>query len=242
MHGPHTSIAIYTFGGLRVGVDGVPVEDSAWPVSARRLLELLLCLPGHRTTAAQAAALLWPGHLSRSALNSFNVALHRLRRVLEPGLGARTASRGVIREGRAYRLPTESIRCDLDCFERLLREGALEQALDLYRGDFLQGSAEPFVEPVRARIRETAVDALDRLAALHREAGDLAGAVRDYERLLTLARWREDAWARLLELHLAAGDGRRAREALRRCERALRDAGVVPSGLLRALQERVRRI
>jgi DNA-binding SARP family transcriptional activator len=240
--GPHTSIAIRTFGGLRVSVGGVPVEESAWPVSARRLLELLLCVPDHRTTAAQAAELLWPGHLSRSALNSFNVAVHRLRRVLEPGLGARAASRGVVREGRAYRLPAESIACDRDCFERLLREGALERAVGLYRGDFLQGSSETFVEPVRARMREIALDALDGLAAAHREAGDLARAIRGYERLLALAPHREDAWARLLDLHLAAGDGRRAAAALRRCQRALHRAGITPSGLLRELRERVREL
>ena len=37
-----------------MALDGLPVEDAAWPTAARRLLELLLCLPDYRATAQQA--------------------------------------------------------------------------------------------------------------------------------------------------------------------------------------------
>src|SRR6266545_3935410 len=43
--GAPSRLVIWTFGGLRVVVGGVPVPDSAWPTAARRLLELLLSLP-----------------------------------------------------------------------------------------------------------------------------------------------------------------------------------------------------
>jgi DNA-binding SARP family transcriptional activator len=244
-------VAIRTMGGLAVAMDGVPVPEAAWPTAARRLLELLLCLPGYQATAQQAARLLWPRHLPRSALNSFNVALHGLRRVLEPTLTAGADSRYVIRQGRVYRLRLEQIACDVEDFSKLVRHAArplgddaaerLENAATLYRGDFLASSAEEFTQEKRTRLRRVMLDTLERLGEWHAEAGRGPQALRSFNRLLELAPHREDAWARVLELHLAASDEYRALAALQQCEQSLEAAGIEPSGLLRELHRRIRR-
>jgi DNA-binding SARP family transcriptional activator len=244
-------VAIRTLGGLSVAVDGVAVEEAAWPTAARRLLELLLCLPGYQATAQQAARLLWPRHLPRSALNSFNVALHGLRRVLEPDLTAGADSRYVIRQGRVYRLRLEQMGCDVEDFTKLVRHvqrplgeepaQRLETAVTLYRGDFLASSAEEFVQEKRTRLRRVMLDTLERLGEWHAEAARGAQALRVFNRLLELAPHREDIWARALELHVAAGDEYRALAALQQCEQSLEAAGIEPSGLLRELHRRIRR-
>jgi DNA-binding SARP family transcriptional activator len=244
-------VAIRTMGGLAVAVDGVPVPEAGWPTAARRLLELLLCLPGYQATAQQAARLLWPRHLPRSALNSFNVALHGLRRVLEPDLTAGADSRYVIRQGRVYRLRLEQITCDVEDFSKLVRAASrplgdeaadrLEAAAALYRGDFLASSAEEFTQEKRTRLRRVMLDTLERLGEWHAESGRGAQALRAFNRLLELAPHREDAWARVLELHLAASDEYRALAALQQCEQSLEAAGIEPSGLLRELHRRIRR-
>jgi DNA-binding SARP family transcriptional activator len=246
-----TRVAIRTMGGLAVAMDGVPVPEAAWPTAARRLLELLLCLPGYQATAQQAARLLWPRHLPRSALNSFNVALHGLRRVLEPDLTAGADSRYVIRQGRVYRLRLEQIACDVEEFTKLVRHAArplgdeaaerLETAAALYRGDFLASSAEEFTQEKRTRLRRVMLDTLERLGEWHAEAARGPQALRAFNRLLELAPHREDAWARVLELHLAASDEYRALAALQQCEQSLEAAGIEPSGLLRELHRRIRR-
>jgi DNA-binding SARP family transcriptional activator len=252
--GPLTGVArvsIITLGGLGVEVDGVPVPEAAWPTAARRLLELLLCLPGYQATAQQAARLLWPRHLPRSALNSFNVALHGLRRVLEPDLTAGADSRYVIRQGRVYRLRLEEVGCDVEDFTRLVRHVSrplgeepaqrLESAVALYRGDFLVASGEEFTQEKRTRLRRVMLDTLERLGEWHGEDGRAGQALRAFNRLLELAPHREDAWARVLELHLSAGDEYRALAALQQCEQSLQTAGIEPSGLLRELHRRIRR-
>jgi DNA-binding SARP family transcriptional activator len=244
-------VTIRTLGGLQVTVDSVPVPEAAWPTAARRLLELLLCLPGYQATAQQAARLLWPRHLPRSALNSFNVALHGLRRVLEPELTAGADSRYVIRQGRVYRLRLEQLSCDVEDFTRLVRQVSrplgdeaaerLEAAVALYRADFLASSAEEFAQEKRTRLRRAMLDALERLGEWHAEAARGPQALRAFNRLLELAPHREDAWARVLELHLAASDEYRALAALQQCEQSLEAAGIEPSGLLRELHRRIRR-
>jgi DNA-binding SARP family transcriptional activator len=247
---PH-GVAISTLGGLSVAIDGETVPEASWPSAARRLLELLLCLPGYQATAQQAAKLLWPRHLARSGLNSFNVALHGLRRVLEPDLATGADSRFVIRQGRVYRLRLEQVTCDVDEFTKLVRfasrplgdEAAdrLESAAALYRGDFLATSSDEFTQEKRTRLRRVMLDTLERLGEWHAEAGRAAQALRAFNRLLELAPHREDAWAHVLELHLAAGDEYRALAVLQQCEQSLESAGIEPSGLLRELHRRIRR-
>lgn len=247
------SLQIRTFGGLTVSMDGTAVDQSTWPTGARRLLELLLCVPGHQVSAAQAARQLWPRHLAGSAVNSFNVALHGLRRMLEPELTVAAQSRFVVHEGRSYRLRVEALDCDVDEFHRLLSPGSvsldevaagrLQAATALYRGDFLAGSAEPFVAERRTRLARSAVEALERLGDWCGDVGRQDDAVAAYNRLLDLVPAREDIWARLLEIHLEAGEEHRALAVLQRCEASLEAVGTTePSGLLRELYRRVRRV
>src|SRR5262249_23286720 len=222
----------------------------ALPCAPRRLLELLLCLPGNRATSEQAAVLLWPRHLRRSALNAFSVALHVLRRVLEPDLRRGTASRYLVREGRYFRLCLERMACDVVEFRQLVAAappaeldtaGAalLEEAGLRYRDDFLASSDEEFTREPRAALREQLVVALDRLGAWHAAWGRWPAALTAYQRLLELEPRREDVWARAVECNLEAGEWRLAAAEVRRWDRALRALGVEPGGLLRDLRHRV---
>jgi two-component SAPR family response regulator len=229
----------------------MPVDDASWPTAARRLLELLLSLPGSQTTAQEAAAQLWPRHLPRSALNSFNVALHGLRRVLQPDMRAGGESGHVVRQGRLYRLALDEIACDADHFSRLVTGASLpldddaaqrlETAVALYHADFLATSSERFAEQKRARLRRLRLDALERLGEWHSHAGRDGQALYAFNRVLEQSPLREDVWARVLELHLSVGDEYGALAALQRCEQGLAAAGIEPSGLLRELRRLIRR-
>ena len=243
------TVVIHTFGGLQVTVGGERLRDTDWPTSARRLLELLLCLPEHATTARQAASHLWPQHLERSAINSFHVALHALRRMLEPGLAARAEPRYVVRQGRVYRLCVERLTCDLADFARLLpttqepalRYGAwrLESLLRMWREGFLEPSSERFVRERRAELRRAVVDAVERVGEEQFAGGDATGAARTFRRLLDIEPLREDVWARVAELHLGAGEEGQALAVLLRCEHVLRAAAIEPCGLIRDLRQRL---
>ena len=203
-------LAIRTFGGLGVTLDGVPAADAAWPAAARRLLELLLSLPGGRTTAHEAALTLWPTRPPRAARNSFNVALHGLRRALEPELTDGSRSRYVVREGRLYRLCIERLTCDAEDFTRLARQASspldeasarrLAGAVDLHAGDFLAGCDEAFAEPRRAQLRAQLLASLEELARWYVRTGRRDLAVPALKRLVALEPGRREAWDQLLEL------------------------------------------
>jgi DNA-binding SARP family transcriptional activator len=245
-----TRVVIRTLGGLALEVDGQVAPGTGWPTASRRLLEALLCLPGGQGTADQAAGLLWPRHLARSAQNSFNVALHGLRRILEPDLRSGSESRYVVREGRGYRLRLDRLDCDVEDFEQLQNVSQpldddsakrLQMAVELYRGDFLSTSNEEFVRQRRDRLRRLMLEALERLGEWHANGGRDEEALSAFSRLLEMAPQREDVWARVLELHLAAGDEHRALAALHLYEESLQAGGLEPSGLLRELRRRIRR-
>jgi DNA-binding SARP family transcriptional activator len=210
-------LAIHTFGGLRVQVDGGLLEDGDWPAASRRLLELLLSLPGGRTTANEAAETLWPNHPSRAARNSFNVALHGLRRVLEPELTEGSHSRYVVREGRLYRLCVERLTCDAEEFVRLVRQvgpsldesGAcrLQAAVDLPPDDIQAACEEAFVDERRAQLRSQLLTALERLGHWYAGAGQNDLATSTLERLVSLEPGRREAWERLMHLRSNGGSG-----------------------------------
>lgn len=211
---PSSRLAIRTFGGLGVTRDGVPVADAAWPSAARRLLELLLSLPGGRTTAHEAAQTLWPSRPARAARNSFNVALHGLRRALEPELTDGARSCYVVREGRLYRLCLERLTCDAEDFTRLARHGSspldesgarrLAGAIDLHAGDFLAGCDEAFAEPRRSQLRSQLLAGLEELGRWYARTGRRDLATPALKRLVALDPSRREAWEQLLEMHETA--------------------------------------
>lgn len=208
---PARRLVIRTFGGLAVIVDGAPIVDSAWPAAARRLLELFLSLPGCGTTAHDAARALWPSHPPRASRNSFNVALHGLRRALEADLVEGTRSQFVVREGRQYRLCLERLQCDAEEFSRLVGQAAspldetgarrLQAAVDLHSGDFLAGCDEEFAEERRVQLRSLLLASLEELGQWYASRGRSEQAVPLLQRLVAMEPGRHEAWERLLELH-----------------------------------------
>jgi predicted ATPase/DNA-binding SARP family transcriptional activator len=84
-------------------------------------------------------------------------------------------------------------------------EETLDRAAELYRGPFLEGYDEPWIEPERERIAAALESALQR--ALERDRASAPERAIGYaKRLLVLDPWREDAVRALLELRHRLGD------------------------------------
>jgi DNA-binding SARP family transcriptional activator len=144
---------------LAIGERQIPVD--AWPRrAARSLLLMLLTTPGHRLPRAQAIDLLSPDIPPPAALNALGVALHALRRVLEPELRSGHASAYVETAGDVIALRSDAeLWVDVDAFEAaLVRAGAslpaergagLREAVALYGGDLL--ADEPYDDWPMAR-------------------------------------------------------------------------------------------
>src|SRR5437899_11919758 len=144
----------------RLSLTGADGRDVRTLLGQPRRLALLAYLaaaspPGfHRRDSL--LALFWPELDQEHARAALRQALHVVRDALG---GDAVASRGDEEIG----LDFAQVSCDVAVFERALRNGQLEEALDVYRGALLQGvfisdapEFERWLETERARLQQAA--------------------------------------------------------------------------------------
>src|SRR5437667_11855467 len=145
-------------------------------------------------------ALFWPELDQEHARAALRQALH----VVRDALGAdAVASRGDEEIG----LDFAQVSCDVAAFERALRIGQLEEALDLYRGHLLEGffisdapEFEHWLETERARLQEAASNAARTLVEQCEAGDDLTAAAQWARRAARLAPLDETLLRRLIGL------------------------------------------
>jgi len=158
-------------------------------------------------------ALFWPELDQEHARAALRQALH----VVRDALGAdAVASRGDEEIG----LDVAHVSCDVAAFERALRDGQMEEALELYRGALLEGffisdapEFERWLETDRARLHQAAAGAARALAERFQSGADLTGAVRWTRRSIELAPSDEGLVRRLMALLDRQGNRAGALEA-----------------------------
>src|SRR6266700_277415 len=158
-------------------------------------------------------ALFWPELDQEHARAALRQALHVVRDALG---GDAVTSRGDEEIG----LDFAQVSCDVAAFERALRIGQLEEALDLYRGALLEGffisdapGLERGLEPGRARLQQAAAGAAQALAERSESDNDLTRAARWTRRSIELAPSDERLVRRLIALLDRQGDRAGALEA-----------------------------
>src|SRR6266581_382411 len=154
-------------------------------------------------------ALFWPELDQEHARAALRQALHGLRHALGDDV---LVSRGDEDIG----LDDARIRCDVVEFERAAEAGRLADALDLYRGDLLEGffirgapAFEQWLEDERVRLKVVAL----RSATLLAERGGLAESVQWGRRALRISPLDEPTLRRLMQTLDRLGDRAGALEA-----------------------------
>jgi DNA-binding SARP family transcriptional activator len=231
--------------------DGRPVEVGA--PRLRALLTLLAAEAGRVVPADRIVDVLWGDAPPATAAGTLQTYVSQLRRLLEPGTDARTASLLVTR-APGYCLLADDV--DLRRFPSLVDEGArllaggraaeaevvLVSAVALWRGEPLADLTSDDAVPERTRLVELHLGARELLATARLHAGRPDAAVADLERLVTEQPLRERVWARLVEALYAGGRQADALAACRRCAKVLRDElGIDPGPELRELEASVLR-
>jgi DNA-binding SARP family transcriptional activator len=169
--------AIRAFGRLEVIPARSPLAGTPTiPLRARQLLAFLLTAHPEAVPGETLMERLWPEAPPNMAGNCLYVAVHALRRALEPGLASGMLSRYVLHEAGGYRLQLDtSIWVDTREFEDSYRRGQrlaranhaeaaareFQKALAHYRGAFLAEVAlnqSPEIEAVRQRLRRQCGD------------------------------------------------------------------------------------
>ncbi|MBA3528811.1 MAG: tetratricopeptide repeat protein, partial [Propionibacteriaceae bacterium] len=238
MPGP-PPLRAHLLGPVRLAVGERPLTERDWPRrSARTLLLLLLATPGHRLPRERVLDLLWPELAPDAARNELRKAIHALRRVLEPGLGAGEASAYVERGTETVGLRSDSdsdleIETDLDAFDRVRLAGAqvpaerravLQAAVAGYAGDLLGDEpAMDWAAAARENLRQVWRAAVLELADLDLAAGSPRAPLAPLQGLLAADPADEAAHRALIRALMAAGEPVGALRQYGRCVRALRD-------------------
>ncbi|QFP77030.1 GAF domain-containing protein [Deinococcus sp. AJ005] len=203
---------IETLGAFRVRRQGQILAPRDFKRrQAHELLKLLITRWGRPVTTEELCEALWPGEgCGQRVLARLHVTLNALRQVLEPPEGE--GEQVLVRDGGAYRFaPDLPVHLDVQAFELLVRQGDAQhgeeavatyaQALELYRGDFLED--DPFTDWYaleRDYLRELALRALFRTAEFQTVAGQWQSAQTAYARILTIDSNRFEAHEALIDL------------------------------------------
>ncbi|MBV9801898.1 MAG: AAA family ATPase, partial [Solirubrobacterales bacterium] len=211
---------------LNRGVIDSPVSQRPWAVFA------YLALAPRPVPRSELAAQFWPDVLDQSARASLRSALWALRRHLGDALEV---------DGDRVGLSAgPGLWVDVHEFERLAGIDPAS-ALELCRGDLLEGLEDDWAVAARDRHRTRVVELLEELARAAEERGDVREAIELTRRQSERDRFDEDAHRRLIARLDLAGDRAAAMRTYRvLAERLRRELGVAPSAQTRELVERLR--
>lgn len=235
-------IEVKLLGPPRVERDGALVA-----FDTRKAVALLahLALTGRPRPRDALADLLWPDTDPERARGALRRTLSTLRGAVGAGLVEATRDHVRLVKGLGIAVDVDRFR---DLRARTDREG-LERAVDLFRGDFLEGfgvrDAPDFEDWVLSEadgLRRELTATLADLAGAREAEGDMTGAVHTVRRWLSLDPLHEPAHRALIRLYATSGDRAAALVQYRECVRTLsRELGVAPLTETTRLYEAVNR-
>lgn len=242
------NLEIRLFGGLELRADGAAL--TAFISTKAPALVAYLAVSRRPALRDLLAALFWGEMGDADAKNNLRQALTSLRKSLDPFLE-------ITRDTVA--LSTDApVASDIAAFESALRaarraDGAervthLQTAVDVYRGDFLEGflvrdapEFEEWLLAQRTRYRELALQALHQLTEDHLAQADYQAAIDTATRLLALDPWREEGHRQLMLALARTGQYSAAMTQYQRCCALIREVFAVdPAEETTALYTRIR--
>src|SRR5262245_2827703 len=221
-----------------LGAPEVTWAGAARPIPRRQTRALLYRLAAEPRVVprAQLGLHFWPDLPDASARRNVTHLLTLLRRALP-------RSDLLLSDGEAVGLNPQAVWSDTTAFARLIgtvdrqrRPAALTEALDLYRGPFLDGFALPdcpefevWLDLERSAWERRVDDVLTAVVEAATVARDYAAAIATARRALARDELAEAMHRRLIALYAAVGDRVAAVRQYERCALVLeRELGVAP--------------
>jgi predicted ATPase/DNA-binding SARP family transcriptional activator len=229
-------------------------EDVAFKTRKALALLVYLVLEGGMRSRDELVALLWPDANQEDGRASLRNTLALLRRSLEKTVGNALV---IVEHDRiGFDLITPHA-LDLEVLEVAFKHAPkatadnlepLEYALELYRGELLEGfmlsdapEFEGWLEMRRESARRRVAVVLERLSSLQADTGRGPAALETTERWLKLEPSSDAACRRAMELHLVLEQPKAALESFEAFRARLqREIGASPERQTLALAERIR--
>ena len=233
-------LRIYTLGQFAVLIDGEPLSFAA--KAQRKPLELLksvIALGGRGVDTAQVIEHLWPDLEGDASRNAFDMALHRLRKLLRH-------EEAIATRGGKLDLDAGCVWTDVRAFERACAQveaarppssGDLAvRLMRLYAGHFMAGEDAHWVLGMRERLRSKLLRALSTLGERLEQQGERDEAIALYRRAIEIDPLVEEFHRRLMLGYRAQNRTAEALDAYRHCRDLISiTLGVEPSSATQAV-------
>jgi DNA-binding SARP family transcriptional activator len=222
---------------------------------AREVLSYLLLHPDRPHRREKLADLLWEDAPPAQARKCLRQALWQVQAALQRALGGSDTLFLEVDPEWIQLHSCNRLQVDVCRFEAAIRhchgvagpqlDGPQRQALDdavqLYRGDLLEGWEQDWCATERERLQNDLLDALDKLVSASLARHDCERGLAYARRMLLADPAREQVHCHIMRLHVLAGNRTEALRAYQCCERLLmRELGVRPSQATLALHESIR--
>ena len=230
-------VKIFTLGQFSLELDGKAVIfSSKTPKKPLELLKAIIALGGRDVREERLIDELWPEASGDLAYKSFEMALQRLRKLIN-------SDKAIRRQDGLLALDDRYCSTDVWAFERLVseaeKEGAgdrekralPEKAIRLYNGHFLPTDArQPWVTLIRERLRSKFLRLVTRAGEQYEKNNEWKKAVECFERGLERDAVCEEFYQRLMICHNKLGHRTEAVKTYQRCRAALLNGlGLEPS-------------
>lgn len=230
----HNELRITMLGKFELGwSNGRSLETFTSRVATKnRAILCYLVLNNRLHLREDLASIFWPDKSEKSAKANLRVALNALRNAdLSPYLDTQ-------RPEITFN-PQAPYWCDVQTFEALVIKSrhqrqpdiqALAKAVDLYKGEFLEGFSQPglplfdeWMNSLRLRLDDMMWGALDTIIRWSmQETANYEAGIFYAKRALELAPWRESAHQHLMWLLASSGQRAAALTQYERCREALK--------------------
>ncbi len=252
---PVTDLTINMLGPVEILRDPTrPLAADAWPTRrARDILCFIVSRRHHRASKDTIIDTFWGETDFEVVEKNFHPTVSHIRKALNSNQPLKQNFL-LYRDGDYQLNPEFSYRIDSEEFDRLLNQGdnarrarqsdiciqAYESALDLYRGEFIQGSYDPWVEEQRTYYREQFLRLLEALAGVAQSEADWPKTMQLAQRILREDQFREDIHCMIMRAHAAIGNRGAVREQYEALKRLLEvELGVEPSAETRKLYQQL---
>ena len=252
---PVTDLTVNMLGPVAILRDpSRPLAADAWTTRrARDILCFIVSRRHHRASKDTIIDTFWGETDMAVVEKNFHPTVSHIRKALNSNQPLKQNFL-LYRDGDYQLNPEFSYRIDTEDFDRLLNEGenarrarkfeecvrAYEQALALYRGEFMQGSYEPWVEEQRTYYREQYLRLLESLAKVAETAADWQKAMQLAQLIVREDQFREDIHCLILRAHAATGNRGAIKDHYEALKRILDDElGVEPSPETRKLYQQL---
>lgn len=244
-------LRLYTFGGLQIKRDDLLLQLSTH--KARELFAYLVTFRGRSHPRSVLAGILYPEIPEDKARRRLSDTLWRARQILEDAIVV-DGEHLQFHRGRPYWLDVEALERaaaidqPTDLAEQTVPppdQADLEkkgEAIELYRGPFLEGFYGDWVLLERERLRGLYLQLLGQLLAWHKQLGDYAAALMFAQRIVALEPLHESAHRALMRLYCLLGRRAEGIAQYQHCRQVLRDElDVAPAPETEALYQVIRR-